>query len=118
MMLKLIIVRAAHEANTPIAIVSIGDTRADDLASLKINARCGEVCYRSLFLFHEVLLAPVHLNYILSLYIFFNSDIAQIARCRKSCDSQYQLKSNVQKIHVSPPPPILVIFRLLREEEQ
>ncbi|KAF3334176.1 NAD-dependent protein deacetylase SRT2 isoform X2 [Carex littledalei] len=40
--------RAAHEANTPVAIVSIGDTRADDLASLKINARCGEILPRLL----------------------------------------------------------------------
>ncbi|KAJ1685861.1 hypothetical protein LUZ63_017251 [Rhynchospora breviuscula] len=40
--------RAAHESNAPIAIVSIGDTRADDLASLKITARCGEILPRLL----------------------------------------------------------------------
>jgi hypothetical protein len=35
--------RLAHEANAPIAAVSIGETRADSILSLKINARCGEV---------------------------------------------------------------------------
>ncbi|KAL5648503.1 hypothetical protein ACJX0J_039312, partial [Zea mays] len=34
--------RLAHEANAPIAAVSIGETRADSILSLKINARCGE----------------------------------------------------------------------------
>jgi hypothetical protein len=29
---------------SPIAILNIGPTRADDLAQLKINARSGEVC--------------------------------------------------------------------------
>lgn len=72
-MLKLVTGRAAHEANTPIAIVSIGDTRADDLASLKINARCGEVCYCSLFLIYNSLASPLQLkilNYILDLFGF------------------------------------------------
>ncbi|KAJ3671669.1 hypothetical protein LUZ60_007748 [Juncus effusus] len=40
--------RSAHEAKAPIAIVNIGDTRADDLVSLKINARCGEILPRLL----------------------------------------------------------------------
>lgn len=35
-------VRAAHEAGMPIAIVNRGRTRADDLASLKIDAEAGE----------------------------------------------------------------------------
>ncbi|KAL6641787.1 hypothetical protein ACP70R_019968 [Stipagrostis hirtigluma subsp. patula] len=35
--------RLAHEANAPIAAVTIGETRADSILSLKINARCGEV---------------------------------------------------------------------------
>lgn len=35
--------RAAKEAGAPIAIINIGETRADDFVSLKINARCGEV---------------------------------------------------------------------------
>lgn len=35
--------KRAHERGTPIAIVNIGPTRADDLASLKIEAKCGEV---------------------------------------------------------------------------
>lgn len=35
--------RAAHEAGAMTAIVNIGETRADDLVPLKINARVGEV---------------------------------------------------------------------------
>jgi NAD-dependent SIR2 family protein deacetylase len=35
--------KRAHERGTPIAIVNIGPTRADDLASLKIEEECGEV---------------------------------------------------------------------------
>jgi NAD-dependent deacetylase sirtuin 4 len=35
--------RLAHEANAPIAAITIGETRADSILSLKINARCGEV---------------------------------------------------------------------------
>ena len=35
--------KRAHERGTPIAIVNIGPTRADDLATLKVEARCGEV---------------------------------------------------------------------------
>lgn len=35
--------RRACERGIPIAIVNIGPTRADDLASLKVEARCGEV---------------------------------------------------------------------------
>ena len=35
--------KRAHERGVPIAIVNIGPTRADDLASLKIEANCGEV---------------------------------------------------------------------------
>lgn len=43
------LVRAAKEkANSPIAIVNIGPTRADDLASIKIEARCGEILPRLL----------------------------------------------------------------------
>uniref|UniRef100_T1JHL2 NAD-dependent protein deacylase n=1 Tax=Strigamia maritima TaxID=126957 RepID=T1JHL2_STRMM len=34
---------AARKENKPIAIVNIGATRADDLAEVKVNARCGEV---------------------------------------------------------------------------
>lgn len=34
---------AAHEAGTPIAIVNRGVTRADELASVKWNADCGDV---------------------------------------------------------------------------
>ncbi|XP_038648542.1 NAD-dependent protein lipoamidase sirtuin-4, mitochondrial isoform X2 [Scyliorhinus canicula] len=34
---------AAYEKKIPIALLNIGDTRADRLATLKINARCGEV---------------------------------------------------------------------------
>lgn len=33
---------------SPIAILNIGPTRADDLAHLKINARSGEVCAEAL----------------------------------------------------------------------
>ncbi|KAK8449970.1 hypothetical protein SEVIR_7G293900v4 [Setaria viridis] len=40
--------RLAHEANAPIAVVSIGETRADSILSLKINARCGEILPRIL----------------------------------------------------------------------
>lgn len=36
--------RAAVDMGSPIAILNIGPTRADDLACLKINARSGEVC--------------------------------------------------------------------------
>ncbi|OAY65522.1 NAD-dependent protein deacylase SRT2 [Ananas comosus] len=42
------LVSAAHEANAPIAIINIGETRADDLVSLKISARCGEILPRLL----------------------------------------------------------------------
>ncbi|KAL6905520.1 hypothetical protein ACP4OV_003121 [Aristida adscensionis] len=38
--------RLAHEANAPIAAVSIGETRADSILSLKITARCGEILPR------------------------------------------------------------------------
>ncbi|KAK3139465.1 hypothetical protein QOZ80_5AG0383690 [Eleusine coracana subsp. coracana] len=40
--------RLAHEANAPILAVSIGETRADSILSLKINARCGEILPRIL----------------------------------------------------------------------
>ncbi|TVU51146.1 hypothetical protein EJB05_02554 [Eragrostis curvula] len=40
--------RLAHEANAPIAAVSIGETRADSILSLKIIARCGEILPRIL----------------------------------------------------------------------
>lgn len=36
-------VKRASERELPIAIVNIGPTRADELATLKIEARCGEV---------------------------------------------------------------------------
>ena len=36
-------VRRAAERGLPIAIVNIGPTRADDLAALKIEAKCGEI---------------------------------------------------------------------------
>ncbi|XP_066296695.1 NAD-dependent protein lipoamidase sirtuin-4, mitochondrial-like isoform X1 [Branchiostoma lanceolatum] len=36
-------VSAAHKQNKPVAILNIGPTRADKLAGLKINSRCGEV---------------------------------------------------------------------------
>ncbi|KAH7671099.1 NAD-dependent deacetylase sirtuin 4 protein [Dioscorea alata] len=42
------LVRAAYEANAAVAIVNIGETRADDFVSLKINARCGEILPRLL----------------------------------------------------------------------
>lgn len=43
------LVRAAKEkVNSPIAIVNIGPTRADDLVSIKIEARCGEILPRLL----------------------------------------------------------------------
>lgn len=35
-------VKRAHERGIPIAIVNIGPTRGDDLATLKIEAECGE----------------------------------------------------------------------------
>jgi NAD-dependent SIR2 family protein deacetylase len=35
--------RRAHERGIPIAIVNIGPTRADDLATIKIEQRCGQV---------------------------------------------------------------------------
>lgn len=40
--------RLAHEANAPIAAINIGETRADSILSLKINARCGEILPRIL----------------------------------------------------------------------
>ncbi|KAG1369942.1 NAD-dependent protein deacylase SRT2 [Cocos nucifera] len=40
--------RAAKEAGAPIAIINIGETRADDFVFLKINARCGEILPRLL----------------------------------------------------------------------
>ncbi|XP_008781611.2 NAD-dependent protein deacylase SRT2 [Phoenix dactylifera] len=40
--------RAAKEAGVPTAIINIGETRADDFVSLKINARCGEILPRLL----------------------------------------------------------------------
>eukprot|EP00898_Chlorokybus_atmophyticus_P007981 jgi/Chlat1/8184/Chrsp76S07658 len=40
--------RAAAEAGIPIAAVNIGPTRADDLLSIKVEARCGEVLPRLL----------------------------------------------------------------------
>ncbi|XP_019615252.1 PREDICTED: NAD-dependent protein lipoamidase sirtuin-4, mitochondrial-like [Branchiostoma belcheri] len=36
-------VSAAHKQNKPVAILNIGPTRADRLAGLKINGRCGDV---------------------------------------------------------------------------
>lgn len=36
-------IRTAAEVNKPIAIVNIGDTRGDNLASLKIHAKCGDI---------------------------------------------------------------------------
>lgn len=42
------LVRAASEAKASIAIVNIGETRADDIVPLKINARCGEILPRVL----------------------------------------------------------------------
>jgi len=35
--------KRASERRIPIAIVNIGPTRADDLATLKVDANCGEV---------------------------------------------------------------------------
>ncbi|MEM7430705.1 MAG: NAD-dependent protein deacetylase [Pseudomonadota bacterium] len=35
--------RRAHELGTPIAVVNRGKTRADDIATLKVDADCGEV---------------------------------------------------------------------------
>jgi NAD-dependent SIR2 family protein deacetylase len=35
--------KRAHERGVPIAIVNIGPTRADDLATLKVEERCGAV---------------------------------------------------------------------------
>ncbi|GAY48179.1 hypothetical protein CUMW_109820 [Citrus unshiu] len=40
--------RAAHEAGSTIAIVNVGETRADDLTTLKISARLGEILPRVL----------------------------------------------------------------------
>ncbi|XP_052139010.1 NAD-dependent protein deacylase SRT2-like [Oryza glaberrima] len=40
--------RLAHEVNAPIAAITIGETRADSILSLKINARCGEILPRIL----------------------------------------------------------------------
>lgn len=34
---------AAAEQKKPIAIVNIGETRGDKLASLKIDAKCGDI---------------------------------------------------------------------------
>ncbi|KAJ8483925.1 hypothetical protein OPV22_016410 [Ensete ventricosum] len=42
------IVRAAYEANAPVAVINIGKTRCDEFVSLKINARCGEILPRVL----------------------------------------------------------------------
>ncbi|KAF4360644.1 hypothetical protein F8388_011279 [Cannabis sativa] len=42
------LVRAAHEAGAATAIVNLGETRADDLVPLKINARLGEILPRVL----------------------------------------------------------------------
>lgn len=38
--------KAAAEAGKPVAVLNIGPTRADDLASLKLEARCGELVPR------------------------------------------------------------------------
>lgn len=45
--------RAAHEAGASTAIINIGPTRADDIVSLKIKARCGEVGFLSFFFLKE-----------------------------------------------------------------
>lgn len=37
------IILQADSLNLPIAIVNIGQTRADDLASLKISVKCGDI---------------------------------------------------------------------------
>lgn len=42
------LVRAAYEAKADVAIVNIGETRADDFVPLKINARVGEILPRLL----------------------------------------------------------------------
>ncbi|KAI0528551.1 hypothetical protein KFK09_001093 [Dendrobium nobile] len=42
------LVRAAYEAKAEVAIVNIGETRADDFVPLKINARVGEILPRLL----------------------------------------------------------------------
>lgn len=42
------LIRAAHEMGATTAVVTIGDTRADDFVSLKINARVGEILPRLL----------------------------------------------------------------------
>ncbi|CAA6660411.1 unnamed protein product [Spirodela intermedia] len=42
------LVRAAREVGAAIAIVNLGETRADDLVPLKIGARCGEILPRLL----------------------------------------------------------------------
>lgn len=36
----------AHEAGLPVAIINVGDTRADRIATLKIEARCGNTLSR------------------------------------------------------------------------
>ncbi|KAH9322997.1 hypothetical protein KI387_017636, partial [Taxus chinensis] len=42
------LVRAAYDVGSPIGLINIGPTRGDDLASLKIEAHCGEVLSRLL----------------------------------------------------------------------
>ncbi|XP_057842395.1 NAD-dependent protein deacylase SRT2 isoform X2 [Cryptomeria japonica] len=42
------LVRAAYEVGSPVGLINIGPTRADNLATLKIEARCGEVLSRLL----------------------------------------------------------------------
>lgn len=42
------LVGAAREAGQPVALVNLGPTRADALATLKIEARCGEILNRVL----------------------------------------------------------------------
>ncbi|ERN08785.1 hypothetical protein AMTR_s00017p00253090 [Amborella trichopoda] len=42
------LVRAAYEVNATVAIINIGETRADELVSLKISARSGEILPRLL----------------------------------------------------------------------
>ncbi|MQL82053.1 hypothetical protein Taro_014531 [Colocasia esculenta] len=42
------LVRAAHESGTSVAIVNIGETRADSLVPFKVRARCGEILPRLL----------------------------------------------------------------------
>lgn len=46
--------RAASDANASIAIVNIGQTRADDFVPLKINARCGEVTVELILLVFSI----------------------------------------------------------------